>query len=167
MCAHGDLLLRNQNSGVRTGLFDPGQCECRRFGIAVRAKSTREVIMSTQELSETRIGSSGPAPMPARTSQANGNQQAASFMAGGRKLILEELQFASNEFWERTQTEMHLLSEFVSKVAGVHSVSDFGTMYAECSKHQIDFVRRDFDRVFKHGERMIEATSNLFKRPPD
>src|SRR4051812_28108328 len=74
MCAHGDLLLRRQNSGVRTGLFDKGQCECRRFGVTVRNKSRREVIMSTQELSETRVGSSGPAAVPAGTSLAKSNR---------------------------------------------------------------------------------------------
>jgi hypothetical protein len=123
--------------------------------------------MSTQELSETGEANSGPAAVPAETSLAKGSQRAANFMLGARKLIFEELQFASNEFWERTRTEMHLFSEFASKVAGVHSVSDIGAMYAECGKHQIEFVRRDFDRVFKHGEWMIEATSNLFRSPPD
>ena len=61
---------------------------------------------------------------------------------------------------------MHLFSELVSKMAGAHSVSDIRTMYEECSKHQFDFIRRDCDRVFKHGERVIEATANLFKGHP-
>lgn len=99
---------------------------------------------------------------------AQASQRAANFVFGARKLIFDELQFASNEMLERTQTEMHLFSEFVSKMAGAHSVRDIGTMYVECSKHQIEFFRRDFDRLFRHGERIIEATSNLFKsHPPD
>ena len=56
--------------------------------------------------------------------------------------------------------------EFVAKMAGAHSVKDIRTMWEECSKHQVDFIRRDCDRVFKHGERLIEATSNLFKSHP-
>ena len=83
-----------------------------------------------------------------------------------QKLALEEFVFASNELIERAQTEMHLLSELVSKMAGAHSVKDIRTMYEECSKHQLDFIRRDCDRVFRHGERMVEATSNLFKSHP-
>jgi hypothetical protein len=123
--------------------------------------------MSTQEISEMGAANSGPAAVPAGTSLAKGNQRAANFMLGVRKIVFEELQFASNEFWDRTRTETHLFSEFVSKVAGVHSLSDFAAMYAECGKHQIEFVRRDFERVFKHGEWMMEATSNLFKSPSD
>ncbi|MDI1267261.1 MAG: hypothetical protein PS018_28770 [bacterium] len=97
---------------------------------------------------------------------AKANEQAAGFLFGAQKLMLEELVFAGNEFAERAQTEMHLLSELVSKLAGAHSVKDIRTMVEECSKHQIDFIRRDCDRVFRHGERVIEATSNLFKTHP-
>ena len=93
-------------------------------------------------------------------------EAAAGFLFGAQKLALEEFVFASNELIERAQTEMHLLSELVSKMAGAHSVKDIRTMYEECSKHQLDFIRRDCDRVFRHGERMVEATSNLFKSHP-
>ena len=102
----------------------------------------------------------------AQTRIAKANEQASSFLFGVQKLMLEELVFAGNELVERAQTEMHLLSELVSKVAGAHSVRDIRTMWEECSKHQVDFIRRDCDRVFKHGERLIEATSNLFKSHP-
>jgi hypothetical protein len=69
--------------------------------------------------------------------------------------------FFGGEMLERTRTETHLLSEFVMKMAGAHSVKDVKTMYQECGQHQLDFIRRDTERVFKHGERMIAATSNL------
>jgi hypothetical protein len=94
---------------------------------------------------------------------AKANEHAAGFLFGAQKLMLEELVFAGNEFAERAQTEMHLLSELISKLAGAHSVKDIRTMVEECSKHQLDFIKRDCDRVFRHGERVIEATSNLFK----
>ena len=102
----------------------------------------------------------------AQTRIAKANEQASSFLFGVQKLVLEEFVFAGNEFMERAQTEMHLLSELVSKVACAHSVRDIRTMWEECSKHQVDFIRRDCGRVFKHGERVIEATSNLFKSHP-
>ncbi len=94
------------------------------------------------------------------------NERAAGFLFGAQKLMLEEFVFTGNEFVERAQTEMHLFSELVAKMAGAHSVNDIRTMCEECSKHQIDFVRRDCDRVLRHGERMIEAASNLFKSHP-
>ena len=101
-----------------------------------------------------------------QTRIAKANELAAGFLFGAQKLVLEEFVFASNELVERAQTEMHLFSELVSKMAGAHSVKDIRTMYEECTKHQLDFIRRDCDRVFRHGERMVEATSNLFKSHP-
>jgi hypothetical protein len=89
------------------------------------------------------------------------NKSGLDFMFGAQKVLLDEMVFAGNEMFDRTRTEMHLLSEFVSKMAGSHSVKDLKTMGVECAQHQIDFFRRDSERIFKHGERMIEATANL------
>ena len=87
-------------------------------------------------------------------------------MFGTQKMLFEETVFASNEILDRAQTETHLLSEFVSKMAGSHSVKDLRTMFEECSRHQIEFLRRDSERLFKHGERMLEAASNLLANRP-
>jgi hypothetical protein len=125
---------------------------------------------SGDHMSRSEASSVDPAPavVQAESPVAKANRRVANLLFGARKLIFDELQFTSNEMLERTQTEMHLFSEFLSKMAGAHSVNDIRSMYAECSKHQIDFLRRDCDRLFKHGERMIEAGSNLFKNdPPD
>jgi hypothetical protein len=89
------------------------------------------------------------------------NRSALDFMFGAQKALLDEMVFAGNEMFERTRTEMHLLSEFASRAAESHSVEDLKTMGMECAQHQIDFIRRDCERVFKHGERMIEATTDL------
>jgi hypothetical protein len=102
----------------------------------------------------------------AESRMAKANERAASFLVGAQKLMLEEFVFASNALVERAQTEMHLLSELASKMAGAHSVKDVRTMYEECGKHQLEFIRRDCDRLFTNGERVIEATSNLFKSHP-
>jgi PleD family two-component response regulator len=96
------------------------------------------------------------------------NKNTLEFMMGAQKLLLEEMVFTGNEVLDRARTEMHLFTEFVSKMAGVHSVKDMKTMFEECGHHQIDFVRRDAERLFRHGEHMIETTSNLLsKRPPN
>jgi hypothetical protein len=94
------------------------------------------------------------------------NKRALDFMFGAQKAMLEEIVFAGNEMLDRARTEMHLFSEFASKMAGSHSVKDVRTMYEECGQHQIDFVRRDCERLFRHGERLIETTSNLFGNRP-
>jgi hypothetical protein len=118
------------------------------------------------ELSEARaaIAEQTAADAAAATTQLTKvNKHALDFMFGAQKVMLEEMVFASNEMLERARTETHLFSEFVAKMAGSHSVKDLKTMCQECGQHQIDFVRRDSERVFKHGERMIEATSKLFR----
>lgn len=122
--------------------------------------------MSTPELSEVGAVAQEPAAVQAETQMAKASQRAANFMFGAQKLMLEELVFAGNAMLDRAKTETHLFSEFVSKMAGAHSVRDIRAMYAECGKHQVEFIRRDYDRLFKHGERMIEATASLFKRHP-
>jgi hypothetical protein len=94
------------------------------------------------------------------------NKRALDFMFGAQKVMLEETIFVGNELLDRVRTETQLFSEFVSKVAGVHSVKDLSTLREECGQHQIDFIRRDSDRIVKHGERMIEATASLFNSPP-
>lgn len=89
------------------------------------------------------------------------NQGALEFMIGAQKMMFEEMVFLGDEMLERTRTEMHLFTEFVSKMAGAHSVKDIRIMCQECGQHQLDFFRRDSERLFRHGERMIAATSNL------
>jgi hypothetical protein len=94
------------------------------------------------------------------------NKCALDFMFRAQGAMLEEMVFTSNEIFDRIQTETHLFSEFASKMAGSHSVKDLKTMWEECGQHQIDFIRRDSDRLFKHGERMVETASKLFSNEP-
>lgn len=102
----------------------------------------------------------------ASTQFTRANKHAMDFLTGAQKVMLEEIVFAGNEMLERSRTEMHLLSEFVSKMAGSHSVKDLKMMSKECGQHQIDFIRRDSERLFKHAGRMIETTSKLFSNRP-
>jgi hypothetical protein len=94
------------------------------------------------------------------------NKRVLDFMFGAQKVMLEEAIFVSDEILDRVRAETHLFNEFVSKVAGAHSVKDLSTLREECGQHRIDFVRRDSGRIAKHGERMIEATASLFNSRP-
>jgi hypothetical protein len=91
------------------------------------------------------------------------NKSALHFMFGAQRMILEEMAFAAYATLDRVRTETHLLGEFASKLGAAHSVQDWRTMGSECGQHQLEFIRRESDRVFRHGERLIEATSNLLK----
>ena len=89
------------------------------------------------------------------------NRHALHFIFSAQKLMLDEMMLAGPEVFDRARTEMHLFSELTSKIAEAHSVNNFQTMWEECSRHQIDFLRRESERLFKHGERLIETTSKL------
>jgi hypothetical protein len=89
------------------------------------------------------------------------NQSALEFTLGAQRIMLEELVFLGDEMLERTRTEMQLFTEFVTKMAGAHSVKDVRELCQECGQHQLDFLRRDTERLFRHGERMIATSSKL------
>lgn len=95
------------------------------------------------------------------------NQDNLDFLFGANRLLLDEFVFASNELLERARTEMHLFTEFISKMAGVHSVRGIHEMFRDCGQHQIDFVRRDSERIFVHGQRMVDAALKLATRRLD
>jgi hypothetical protein len=90
------------------------------------------------------------------------NRRAVDFLFDVQRMMLDELLFISNEMLDRAKTEAHLFTEFVSKLAEAHSVNNIRTLWEECGQHQIDFIRRDSERLFKHGQRIIETMSNLF-----
>jgi len=110
-----------------------------------------------------RSGASAIAEETAEMSEqvALSNKHAFEMLIGSQQILLEELVFASNEMMDRARTETHLLAEFASKLAGVHSVKGIQTMVQECGRHQLDFLRRDCERLFKHGQRLIDASVNL------
>jgi hypothetical protein len=124
--------------------------------MSIEAEKWR-ISMSMQNLSKP-----GTVTHEAAIAMDQANKRGLGLIFGAQKLLLEEMVFAGNELMERAQSEMHLLSELAAKMAEAHSVRDYRTMYQECSKHQIEFVRRDCDRVWSHGEHFLETASNLF-----
>jgi hypothetical protein len=84
-----------------------------------------------------------------------------SLLAGARNVFLDEMMFAGNEFLERAIEETRIYNELLSKLAEAHSVKDLRTMYQVCTKHQLEFIRRDTERLVKHSGRAIDNTSKL------
>ena len=117
------------------------------------------------EVSARDVGIGQPsADAAARFSDAS--KDALNLMMGIQTALLREMMFAGSEMFDRTRTEMHLLAEFSSKIASAHSVGDIKTMWAECSRHQLDYLRRDTERLLRHGEQMIETATKLFGSRP-
>jgi hypothetical protein len=116
------------------------------------------------ELSAAQVNAGDPAPLdiPARVAQSN--KHVLDLMVGSQRIVLEEFVFAGNEFLDRARTETHLFTEFISKIAGVHSVKGMQTMFEECGQHQLDFVRRDCERMFRHGQHMMDASFALINQ---
>jgi len=132
-------------------------CKIRR---ASQERQRVEILMD--DYSSRQIGTE----KAERSAAADANLMEMMFDA--QRLMLGEIAFARNEWIDRTVTETHLLSEFLSKLAEAHSVKGLRTMYEECAQHQIDFLRRECDRLSKHGKRVIEVSSRLFDGgPPD
>ena len=91
------------------------------------------------------------------------NRRVLDILFGAQRLIGEEIAFARNEALDRAQTETHLFNEFLSKVAEAHSVKDYVGMCEACSQHQLDFMRRDCERLFKHARHSFDAASHLWQ----
>ena len=103
-------------------------------------------------------------PTDAASQLIKANKYAFSLWTGSQNVLLDEMMFAGNELLERAIAETRIFNEFVSKVAEVHSVRDLGTMYEECTRHQLDFIRRDTERLLRHSERVIDNTSKNWSR---
>lgn len=80
-----------------------------------------------------------------------------------QKAFVSEAMLSANEAMERVRVETHLMNEFLSKFAGAHSVKDLGTLWEECGRHQIEFARRESERFFGHGGRLLDAAATMLK----
>jgi hypothetical protein len=90
-------------------------------------------------------------PADSATREADANKQTLHFMLGAQRMMLEEMAFAAGAMLDRVRTKTHLWGEFASKLTSSHSVRDLNAMARECGKQQLEFIRRDCDRLFRHA----------------
>jgi|SRR5947209_5980116 len=95
------------------------------------------------DLSQREAPSDQPLASDAVSQLTKANKYALYFLGDARNVMLDEILFAGTEFLDRAITETQLFKEFLSKMAEAHSLRDVGAMYQECSRHQVEFVRRD------------------------
>ena len=100
-------------------------------------------------------------PVSGIENPATASDRAMDVLIGAQRLAFDELILAGTETLERATAQTHLFSEFLSRMAEAHSVRNIQALCEECGRHQIDFIRRDAERIFKHGERGIEIVANL------
>lgn len=113
------------------------------------------------DVSEQSSTTNEPLATDAGSQLTKANKYAFSLWAGSQNVLLDEMMFAGNEWLERATAEAKIFNEFISKLAEGHSVKDLGKMYQDCTKHQLDFIRRDTERLLKHSDRMIDNTTKL------
>lgn len=93
-----------------------------------------------------------------------------SFFVSMETAALHEMIDASKEMLQRSHAEMHVIAEFVSKIAEAHSVAGVTKAYEDCIQHQADILRQDGERLFKHGRDVLgkasEIVSSYWPRPP-
>lgn len=118
------------------------------------------------ELSEADAGQGALLPTIIPERVASSNKQAVLLWGDAQKVALEELVFLCNEMLDRSLSETHLMLEFIAKIAGVHSVQGARTMLQECGQHQIDFIKRDCERMFKHQQRLLDVGLKLSGQQP-
>jgi hypothetical protein len=109
-----------------------------------------------------KAATSEPQAMEVARPLTRSSKRAMSFVFGAHRLLGEEITFAGDEMLDRAKTETHLFSEFLSKLAQAHSVNDIRTVYEVCGQHQLDFLRRDCERLMRHTQRSVDAWSRLF-----
>jgi hypothetical protein len=114
-------------------------------------------------LSEREATSDEPLASDAASEIIKTERYALYCLADARNVMLDEMLFAGTEFLDRAVTEAQLFNEFLSKLAEAHSLKDLGAMYRECGRHQVEFIRRDTERLLKHGERVIDNTAKLLE----
>ena len=113
------------------------------------------------DVSEQSSATKEPLATDAASQLTKANKYAFSLLVDTRNVLLDEMLFARSEVFDRAVAETKILNEFLSKLAEARSVKDFATMYQDCTKHQLDFIRRDTERLLKHSERVIDNTSRL------
>ena len=101
------------------------------------------------DVSEQSSATNEPLATDAASQLTKANKYAFSLWTGSQNVLLDEMMFAGNEFLERAIAETRIFNEFISKLAEAHSVKDLGQMYQECTKHQLEFIRRDTERTLE------------------
>ena len=113
------------------------------------------------DVSEQSSATKEPLATDAASQLTKANKYAFSLLVDTRNVLLDEMLFARSEVFDRAVAETKIFNEFLSKLAEARSVKDFATMYQDCTMHQLDFIRRDTERLLKHSERVIDNTSKL------
>ena len=113
------------------------------------------------DVSEQSSATNEPLATDAASQITKANKYAFSLWVSSQNVLLDEMMFAGNEILVRAVEETRIFNEFLVKLAAAHSVKDLGTIYQECTRHQLDFVRRDTERLLKHSDRVIHNTAKL------
>lgn len=92
---------------------------------------------------------------------ARPGRQAVDFVFELQKAYLDEMAQASDEALERLRSEIEIGAEFIARMACAHSVHEIASAFSDCGGHRADVLRRDSERMLRHGQRICERASKL------
>ncbi len=110
--------------------------------------------------SDKSTKSSAPSFVPAAFGEMGRKQfQAALEM---QKELLSTFEGMNRAWRARAQSEVHLASEFIGKLAAVRSIPDAATACQECMTRQMEMFAEDGRRMFADSEKLMRAGTRLF-----
>jgi len=80
---------------------------------------------------------------------------------GAQRLALYEIIQAGQDFATHTRLSTNIIQEFLSKIAGAHSVKDIANLVRDCGHRQLDLIKDDYEHIFTHSHEIFEASSRL------
>ena len=75
--------------------------------------------------------------------------------------LLENLQEANRNWFDRMQSELALASEFAAKLNTVRSIPENATICQEWTSRRMEMAADDAKRLFADGQKVVETASRL------
>jgi hypothetical protein len=113
---------------------------------------------------EGQIRNGGGHPVDGMTSNLlEAGKRGIQLSLAAQKALIEEIYQASGDALAHTKAQMHVANEFASKMAEAHSFRDLVSVYQECSRHQMDLVRKDSERLAAYGQSLLEKSFSYLR----
>jgi malate synthase len=82
-------------------------------------------------------------------------------LAATQAKLLEKLEESNRQWFERMQSEIHLASEFVSKLTSVRSFLDARAACQEWSSRRLEMMAEDGKHLFSDAQSLMESGARL------
>jgi Phasin protein len=119
----------------------------------------REAHMAQREPSAERVQKSVSSLVPPELSSIG--KKRIEDLANVQAELLEKLEESNKQWFERMQSEIHLASELVSKLASVRSIPDATTAYQQWASRRLQMMAEDGKHLFSDAQSLMETSARL------